>query len=81
MPLIMPALGLTLMLSLVLGNFGIVLRERMQVFVLLVPFLALGLHKEADATPHEVDLDKIAGTQTVIQKETVLIGSHPFHIG
>ena len=38
-----PALGAAVMLSLTVGNFGTVVRERMQVLILLVPLIALGL--------------------------------------
>jgi 4-amino-4-deoxy-L-arabinose transferase-like glycosyltransferase len=41
--LVLPALISTVMLALVIGNFGTVVRERAQVVVLLVPFIALGL--------------------------------------
>ena len=41
--LLIPALMTALMLSLLIGDFGTVLRERVQVVVLLVPFIALGL--------------------------------------
>jgi hypothetical protein len=41
--LLVPAFMTTLMLSLLIGNFGTVLRERVQLVVLLVPFIALGL--------------------------------------
>lgn len=38
-----PALGLAAMFSLVIGNFGTLVRERLQVVILLVPLIALGL--------------------------------------
>ncbi|MEA2703019.1 MAG: hypothetical protein QOD63_964 [Actinomycetota bacterium] len=41
--LLMPALTTALLLALALGNFGTLMRERTQVFILLVPFLCLGL--------------------------------------
>jgi hypothetical protein len=41
--LALPALGTILMLSLVLGNFGTVVRERLQTFIIVVPFIAVGL--------------------------------------
>jgi hypothetical protein len=40
--LALPALLLTLALSLLLGNYGAIVRERLQITVLLVPFAALG---------------------------------------
>lgn len=48
--LVLPAVGVILFMSLALGNFGTVVRERLQVIVLLVPLLALGLaQREAGA--------------------------------
>ena len=41
--LLMPALTTTLLLALAVGNFGLLLRERTQVLVLLLPFFCLGL--------------------------------------
>ncbi|HEX2042289.1 MAG TPA: hypothetical protein VHF24_06585 [Acidimicrobiales bacterium] len=41
--LLMPAVATSLLLSLSIGNFGTVLRERQQVVVLLLPLIALGL--------------------------------------
>jgi hypothetical protein len=41
--LLLPALLLTVMLALLIGNFGTVTRERIQVVILLLPFVALGL--------------------------------------
>jgi len=41
--LILPALTITVMLSLLIGNYGTIVRERMQILVLLVPLIALGL--------------------------------------
>ncbi|MEY2459616.1 MAG: hypothetical protein QOG30_1446, partial [Acidimicrobiaceae bacterium] len=40
--LALPALLLTLALSLLLGNYGAIVRERLQITVLLVPLVALG---------------------------------------
>lgn len=45
--MILPALGTVLMMSLALGNFGIVVRERLQVQILVVPLIALGLAERA----------------------------------
>jgi hypothetical membrane protein len=42
-PILLAVLLLILPLALVSGNYGLALRERMQVIVLLVPFIALGL--------------------------------------
>ena len=41
--LLIPALITASMLSLLIGNFGTVVRERMQVVVLLVPIVSMGL--------------------------------------
>ncbi|MDQ3639970.1 MAG: hypothetical protein M3450_00520, partial [Actinomycetota bacterium] len=41
--LLLPALATTLLLSLVIGNFGILVRSRSQVLVLLLPIMALGV--------------------------------------
>lgn len=50
--LLMPAALVAVMLSLVIGNFGTAVRERIQVVVILVPFVALGLaHKRLASTP------------------------------
>ena len=52
--MVLPALGTTVMMSLALGNFGTVVRERLQVQVLLVPLIALGLaHRAARKAPAE----------------------------
>ena len=40
---VLPAVGVILFMSLALGNFGTVVRERLQVIVLVVPLIALGL--------------------------------------
>jgi len=45
--ILLPALGTVLMMSLALGNFGTIIRERLQVVVLVVPILALGLAERA----------------------------------
>lgn len=41
--LLTPALTTSILLALAIGNFGTLLRERTQVFVLLLPFFCLGL--------------------------------------
>ena len=41
--LVLPALTVACLVSLAIGNFGTLVRERMQVVVLLVPLIALGL--------------------------------------
>ena len=40
--LIAPAVGLTIVLSLLIGNLGTIVRERLQVLVFLLPLIALG---------------------------------------
>lgn len=45
--LVLPAATTSFLLALALGNFGTVVRERMQVVVLLIPFVALGLAERA----------------------------------
>ena len=57
--LLMPALTTSILLALAIGNFGTLLRERAQVFVLLLPFICLGLslrgrRDAADAAGAEV---------------------------
>lgn len=41
--LLLPPAGLAIVIALVIGNFGTLLRERTQVFVFIVPFIALGV--------------------------------------
>jgi len=41
--LVLPSVGTILFMSLALGNFGVIARERLQVVVLVVPLIALGL--------------------------------------
>ena len=41
--LLVPAAITACMLALLVANFGTVVRERMQVLVLLIPFISLGL--------------------------------------
>ena len=49
--LLIPAFATQLMLTVVVGDFGTMLRERPQVLILLVPFVALGLKREASDSP------------------------------
>lgn len=51
--LLAPAIGITIVLSLLIGNLGTIVRERLQVLVFLLPFIALGRLRmdEAEATP------------------------------
>ncbi len=64
--LILPAVAVILFMSLALGNFGIVVRERLQVVVLIVPFIALGLaerrsrREEQDPEPEEIVAGQLA---------------------
>lgn len=44
---LLPAVTTTALLSLVVSNFGTVVRERSQIVIILVPFLALGLAERA----------------------------------
>ena len=59
--MLLPALGTVIFMSLALGNFGTVVRERLQVVVLIVPMIALGLAERsarrmrADQLPTEPD--------------------------
>ena len=41
--LLLPGLIITLLLALVIGNYGTIVRERMQILVILAPVIALGL--------------------------------------
>ena len=43
--LLIPAIALVTVLSLVIGNFGTVVRARTQLLIFLIPFLALGLER------------------------------------
>jgi len=45
--LALPALAVCLEMALIVGNFGALLRERCQVIVLVIPFIALGLATRA----------------------------------
>ncbi len=53
--LLMPAGLIAVMLSLVIGNFGTAIRERIQVVVVLVPFIALGLARRRAAAADAAD--------------------------
>ncbi|MGI9120306.1 MAG: hypothetical protein ACR2G7_09350 [Acidimicrobiales bacterium] len=64
--LVVPALMAGLMLSLLIGNFGTVIRERVQVTVLLVPFIALGLAVRAPPTEED--------TLTIVQAPVPVTG-------
>jgi len=58
--LLIPSAGITLVLTLLIGNVGTLVRERLQVLVLLLPFIALGrLSAEPDdkELPDELDDD------------------------
>jgi len=56
-----PVLALTLMLTLVTGNFGIIVRERLQVLIVLLPVIALGWAKVMDPGADEADQTDQAG--------------------
>ena len=45
--MVLPALAILLLMSLALGNFGTVVRERLQMIILIVPLIALGLARRA----------------------------------
>lgn len=64
--LVVPALMAGLMLALLIGNFGTVIRERVQVTVLLVPFIALGLAVRAPPTEED--------TLTIVQAPVPVTG-------
>jgi hypothetical protein len=59
--LLIPAAMTGVALSLLIGNFGTVLRERTQVVVLLMPFIALGLaeHRRASTPGEEPPADGV----------------------
>ena len=63
--LVAPALGITVVLALLIGNSGTLIRERIQVTVLLLPFIALGrLRAEGEEVP-EVTPDPAAALRTL----------------
>lgn len=53
---VLPATGIILFMSLALGNFGVIARERLQLLVLVVPLIALGLAERPSkrAAPEDV---------------------------
>jgi hypothetical protein len=51
----MPALTTSILLALAVGNFGLLLRERTQVFVLLLPLFCLGLAMRTGAAAEGVE--------------------------
>lgn len=51
--LIAPALGITVVLALLIGNIGTLVRERLQVLLLLVPLIALGWSRVDGEVPEE----------------------------
>ena len=54
--LLLPSFTTACLLSLAVGNFGTLVRERLQVVILLVPLIALGLSRRGEDTPaDEVD--------------------------
>ena len=57
--IVLPTVGTVLFMSLALGNFGTVVRERLQVQILVVPLIALGLAERAARR----DLREEAGQQ------------------
>jgi len=61
--MLIPALGTVLFMGLALGNFGTIVRERLQVVVLVVPLIALGLAQRG-VGQHEVDDTVAAGSQS-----------------
>lgn len=50
--LVLPALTTACLLSLAIGNFGTLVRERLQVVILLIPLIALGLAHRRSDTDH-----------------------------
>ncbi|MDQ4068156.1 MAG: hypothetical protein M3203_01555, partial [Actinomycetota bacterium] len=57
--LVLPAGAVACLLALAIGNFGTVVRERMQLVVLLVPFVALGLVERAARRSRHVEQDEL----------------------
>jgi hypothetical protein len=58
--LLLPAGFTAVMLSLVIGNFGTAVRERIQVAVIVVPFIALGLARRRTGGAGDGDRDPAA---------------------
>lgn len=50
-----PAVGITLVIALLIGNSGTLVRERIQVLVLLLPFIALGLGRRTAYGQETID--------------------------
>jgi len=61
--LLMPALTTSVLLALAIGNFGTLVRERTQVFMLLVPFICLGLSLRGPRPDDEGTVAPSAGEQ------------------
>jgi hypothetical protein len=59
--IVFPVVGTVLFMGLALGNFGTVVRERLQVVVLVVPLIALGLaeRKALRAEPDAAPVDTV----------------------
>ncbi|MDQ4145286.1 MAG: hypothetical protein M3198_16400 [Actinomycetota bacterium] len=53
--LLAPAFAVATLLSLTIGNFGTLLRERLQVMILVMPFIALGLSRRKKGTDLQGD--------------------------
>ena len=53
--LLLPALTMAGVLSLAVGNYGVLMRERMQVIILLVPFIGCGMAMRSRSTGVEPD--------------------------
>lgn len=70
--LLLPALTTTLLLALAIGNFGTLLRERTQVFVLLVPFICLGLALRRQ--PAEPGIEPEAGPNVPLDPAPATVG-------
>jgi hypothetical protein len=51
--MVMPAAGASVVLALLVANYGTVVRSRLQVFLLLIPLIALGLEQRSN-TRHRV---------------------------
>ena len=68
--MILPALATTVLMSLALGNFGTVVRERLQVQVLVAPLIAVGLAERArrraeDDAPAASPAEQMAGAAVI----------------
>jgi hypothetical protein len=46
--MVMPAAGASVVLALLVANYGTVVRSRLQVFLLLIPLIALGLEQRSN---------------------------------